>query len=197
MVMQVIVITDATLKEELLFGMTSELLDVIWIEDILELQQHKNANVIIDLAFEEDHLSLLRQFRGKLVVINSVVKTLAELDSSFVRINGWPSFLRSHFVEASTINENNRKPAEEIFSLFNKKLEWLPDSVGFVTPRVVSMIINEAFISLREDVSTREEIDQAMKLATNYPYGPFEWSDKIGIEKIESLLKRLGHEPVF
>jgi len=195
--MQVIVITDATLKEELLFGMTSELLDVIWIEDISELQQHKNANVIIDLAFEEDHLSLLRQFRGKLVVINSVVKTLAELDSSFVRINGWPSFLRSHFVEASTINENNRKPAEEIFSLFNKKLEWLPDSVGFVTPRVVSMIINEAFISLREGVSTREEIDQAMKLATNYPYGPFEWSDKIGIEKIESLLKRLGHEPVF
>jgi len=195
--MNVVVLTETVLKEELLFGLASNVEGVVWIEDAAELYHYQNADAIIDLVFEEGHLFILQQFRGKLIVINSVVKMLAELDSSYVRINGWPSFLRSHLVEASTINESNKKPAEEIFSLFNKKLEWLPDSVGFVTPRVVSMIINEAFISLREGVSTREEIDQAMKLATNYPYGPFEWSDKIGIEKIESLLKRLGHEPVF
>jgi 3-hydroxybutyryl-CoA dehydrogenase len=55
------------------------------------------------------------------------------------------------------------------------------------------MMINEAFIALNEGVSTKEEIDIAMKLGTNYPYGPFEWSEKIGVEKIKSLLEKLNH----
>ena len=29
----------------------------------------------------------------------------------------------------------------------------------------------------------------AMKLGTNYPYGPFEWADKIGLENVCELLK--------
>ena len=42
------------------------------------------------------------------------------------------------------------------------------------------MIINEAFLALQEGVSTKEEINTAMKLGTNYPLGPFEWVEKIG-----------------
>jgi 3-hydroxybutyryl-CoA dehydrogenase len=68
----------------------------------------------------------------------------------------------------------------------------VPDEIGFITPRVVSMIINEAFIALKEGVSTKGEIDTAMKLGTNYPYGPFEWAEKIGVEKIKSLLDKLS-----
>jgi 3-hydroxybutyryl-CoA dehydrogenase len=30
-----------------------------------------------------------------------------------------------------------------------------------------------------------------MKLGTNYPYGPFEWSKKIGLKNILELLKAL------
>ena len=81
---------------------------------------------------------------------------------------------------------------ETAFSLFNKTIQWLPDEPGFVTPRVISMVINEAFISLKEGVSTEDEIDIAMKLGTNYPYGPFEWSNKIGIGNVNSLLQKLG-----
>jgi len=33
-----------------------------------------------------------------------------------------------------------------------------------------------------------------MKLGTNYPYGPFEWSNKIGLQKIYSLLKKLNEK---
>jgi len=57
-----------------------------------------------------------------------------------------------------------------------------------VTPRVISMIINEAYFALDEGISSKEEIDTAMKLGTNYPYGPFEWSEKIGLKKIYDLL---------
>ena len=55
------------------------------------------------------------------------------------------------------------------------------------------MIVNEAYYTLQEEVSTKEEIDTAMKLGTNYPYGPFEWSELIGLDKIHLLLTRLGN----
>ena len=58
--------------------------------------------------------------------------------------------------------------------------------------RVICMIINEAFFALQEEVSTVNEIDLAMKLGTNYPYGPFEWQDKIGLQNIYQLLKSLS-----
>ncbi|TMI92961.1 MAG: hypothetical protein E6H08_11285 [Bacteroidetes bacterium] len=68
----------------------------------------------------------------------------------------------------------------------------MPDVKGFISPRVVSMIINEAYFALEENVSKKEEIDIAMKLGTNYPYGPFEWSKKIGLKNIAALLTELS-----
>jgi 3-hydroxyacyl-CoA dehydrogenase len=45
------------------------------------------------------------------------------------------------------------------------------------------MIINEAYFALEDNVSTKAETDIAMKLGTNYPYGPFEWGQLIGLKK--------------
>jgi 3-hydroxybutyryl-CoA dehydrogenase len=192
--MQVIVLTNESLKEELLSNVASVSEEIIWIETISQLQDHPNADAFIDLLFEKEHTSILQNLLPKTVIISSVEETLTAINSSFVRINAWPTFLKSTIVEASSLNEDRKKKAEEIFSLFNKKLEWLPDQIGFITPRVISMIINEAFISLKEGVSTKEEIDTAMKLGTNYPYGPFEWCEKIGTKKIASLLQQLNKE---
>ena len=54
------------------------------------------------------------------------------------------------------------------------------------------MIINEAYYTFEDDVSTKKEIDIAMKLGTNYPFGPFEWSEKIGLKNIYDLLLQLS-----
>jgi 3-hydroxybutyryl-CoA dehydrogenase len=63
-----------------------------------------------------------------------------------------------------------------------------------VSARVISTIINEAFLTVEENVSVEKEIDTAMKLGTNYPYGPFEWGEKIGLDKVVSLLEVLEKE---
>jgi 3-hydroxybutyryl-CoA dehydrogenase len=55
------------------------------------------------------------------------------------------------------------------------------DRVGLIKPRVIFMIINEACYTLQEGTASIEDIDLSMKLGTNYPFGPFEWCDKIGI----------------
>jgi len=56
------------------------------------------------------------------------------------------------------------------------------------------IIINEAFLTVEENVSVEKEIDTAMKLGTNYPYGPFEWGEKIGLNKVVYLLEVLEKE---
>ena len=163
--MQIVVLTNESLKEELLSDPSTFSEGIIWIENISQLKEHQTADVFIDLLFEKDHTPTLQSLLPKLIVINSVENTLAETNSSFVRINGWSTFLKSSIIEASSLNEAIRKKTEKNFSLFNKRLEWLPDEIGFITPRVISMIINEAFIALKEGVSTKEEIDTAMKLS--------------------------------
>jgi 3-hydroxybutyryl-CoA dehydrogenase len=190
-VMQMIVLTNDVLKEELLSDASSLHGTIIWIENIRQVNEYRDADVFIDLLFETGHITILQSLLPKTIVINSVERTLAEVNSSFVRINAWPGFLKSSIIEASSMNEDNKQIAEKVFALFGKKLEWLPDQTGFVTPRVISMVINEAFIALKEGVSTKDEIDTAMKLGTNYPYGPFEWAEIIGMHRIDSLLKRL------
>ena len=66
------------------------------------------------------------------------------------------------------------------------------DEPGLVSAKIIAMIINEAYFALGDDVSSKTAIDIAMKLGTNYPYGPFEWSEKIGIHNIYLLLKKLS-----
>ena len=51
------------------------------------------------------------------------------------------------------------------------------------------MIINEAYLTAEEGTATPEDIDTSMRLGTNYPYGPFEWSERIGIRHVYEVLK--------
>jgi 3-hydroxybutyryl-CoA dehydrogenase len=37
-------------------------------------------------------------------------------------------------------------------------------------------------------VASKADIDLSMKLGTNYPFGPFEWADRIGVDKLRKLL---------
>ena len=72
------------------------------------------------------------------------------------------------------------------------KVFFVADIVGMISLRAIAMIINEAYFGLMDEISTKQEIDIAMKLGTNYPYGPFEWGEKIGLKNIEKLLIELA-----
>lgn len=64
---------------------------------------------------------------------------------------------------------------------------------GFVTSRISALVGNEAFYMLQEGVGTAEEIDKAIKLGLNYPMGPFELGDLVGLDTRLNNLKYL-HE---
>lgn len=64
---------------------------------------------------------------------------------------------------------------------------------GFVTSRISALVGNEAFFMLQEGLGTPEEIDKAIKLGLNYPMGPFELGDLVGLDTRLNNLKYL-HE---
>ena len=196
--MPIIIAANESIKQELNLPSTQQ--EVIWANNAQQFLQYPQADAYIDLLFDNtpECLSLLRSLSPKPVVVNSVIYTLTETHPSFVRINGWSTFLQTGCVEASAANEQHKNNVADVFQQFNKQLEWLPDEPGFVTPRVISTIVNEAYFALSEGVSTKEEIDIAMKLGTNYPYGPFEWSEKIGLKNIAALLHQLSkQQPLY
>ncbi len=127
------------------------------------------------------------------VFVNEVSGTLADLpsDKCMIRINGWPGFLRYPVLELAA-READKKAAEIILDTLGWQYKWVADIPGLVTPRVISMIINEACYAVHENVSTAQEIDIALKLGTSYPLGPFEWNKQIGSQRIIQLLDILS-----
>jgi 3-hydroxybutyryl-CoA dehydrogenase len=195
-IMQIVVLSNAVLKEELLHQGTEVQANITWVDEVTDFLHHATADAFIDLLFENtiERIAILQQLLPKIVIINSVTDTLQSINPSFVRLNGWPTFLQAPLVEAASVQEELKEKSNAILALFGKQIEWLPDEPGFVTPRIISMIINEAYFALAEGVSTPQEVDTAMKLGTAYPYGPFEWGRKIGLQNIATLLTVLSKE---
>ena len=73
----------------------------------------------------------------------------------------------------------------------NKKLVVIDQNPGFIGPRVLFQILKEAQIVSDEKTASKLDIDKAMKLGTRYPFGPFEWEEKITDQNINLILKHL------
>jgi 3-hydroxybutyryl-CoA dehydrogenase len=68
------------------------------------------------------------------------------------------------------------------------------DSAGFVLNRVLASMINEAIYVYSYGLAPIESIDQMMKLAANFPMGPLEYADEIGLDNILNVLTLLMKE---
>lgn len=156
---------------------------------------------IIDLNLDDhpDHLQHYAALKGKTVIGCAVKKTLksivdeynGQLLCTLAGINALPTFIDRSCGEVSFLNNKDEPLVKEQL----KPLEWnfitVADQTGMVTPRIIVMVINEAFFTLYNGIASVEDIDKGMKLGTAYPFGPFEWADKIGIKDVYETLKAI------
>lgn len=82
---------------------------------------------------------------------------------------------------------------QQVGAQIGKEIVVVNELPGFVTSRISALVGNEAFFMLQEGVGTPEEIDKAIKLGLNYPMGPFELADLVGLDARLNNLKYL-HE---
>ena len=165
--------------------------DITWLRatDLTGLFNEKDAGAYFIL---QENVQLLNTaLPHKPVFINSVVNTLQEINAAdnVIRINGWAGFLAKELWEVCGILSET---AINVLNQSGKKFVQVPDIPGFISARIISMIINEAYYAAGENVSSEKAIDIAMKLGTNYPHGPFEWANIIGIKNIYTLLQKLS-----
>ena len=131
------------------------------------------------------------------VFVNTAKISLAEISNlrdhqikaTLFGFNGLPTFLNRDTLEVSVLNPPDIIQVVDICKKLNTDFLQVEDRVGLVTPRVICMIINEAYYTVQEGTATREDVDLAMKLGTNYPYGPFEWCKRIGVKHVYELLE--------
>lgn len=67
----------------------------------------------------------------------------------------------------------------------------IKDSPGFAVNRILIPMINEAVFCLQEEVASRDDIDNAMKIGANFPMGPLALADLIGLDICLRIMQEL------
>jgi 3-hydroxybutyryl-CoA dehydrogenase len=147
-------------------------------------------DALFDFEYENDENRKIILNNLQVPVFINCVTTCKNV-GKLICFNGWSSMVQNELWEL-IVNENEDVHFKNIMEALQIKYVLNSVAVGFVKARVVAMLVNEAYFALQDYVSTKEEIDIAMKLGTNYPYGPFEWSEIIGLKNIYVLLTELA-----
>jgi 3-hydroxybutyryl-CoA dehydrogenase len=66
-----------------------------------------------------------------------------------------------------------------------------PINAEQIAARVLATIVNEAAAAVSDGVAAPAAIDTAMRLGMNYPNGPLEWGERIGLEQVVRTLDQL------
>lgn len=198
--MEVLVIGHESEFEEIetKFGNHNEL---IFAEDHSVLKSDVTFDCVFDFLVGEssDNFDFYNNFTGLTIFINIPKISLQELmyfmegqfSNTVFGFNGLPTFMNRPLLEVSVLHETDKDALAKICKGLSTYFELVNDRVGMVTPRIIFMIINEAFYTVQEGTATKEDIDLGMKLGTNYPFGPFEWCEKIGIENVYETLEAI------
>ncbi|WP_152081030.1 3-hydroxyacyl-CoA dehydrogenase PaaH [Enterobacter oligotrophicus] len=72
-----------------------------------------------------------------------------------------------------------------------KRVVQIADYPGLLVWRTLAMIANEALDALQKGVASEKDIDTAMRLGVNYPNGPIAWGERLGWQRLLTLLENL------
>ena len=198
--MEVLVIGHESEFEEIeaKFGNHNEL---IFAEDHSVLKSDVTFDCVFDFLVGEssDNFDFYNNFTGLTIFVNIPKISLQELmyfmegkfSNTVFGFNGLPTFMNRPLLEVSVLHKTDKDALAKICKGLNTDFELVNDRVGMVTPRIIFMIINEAFYTVQEGTATKEDIDLGIKLGTNYPFGPFEWCEKMGIENVYETLEAI------
>lgn len=141
---------------------------------------------------------------GRVLASNTSTLSLTELASVTKhpeRVIGmhfvYPAF-RIDVVEIvrglQTSDDTFERTKEFIERDLSKKGVMVFESPGFVTTRLICLLINESLNVLQEGVASPEDIDAAMRIGYQFHYGPLEMADRFGLDSVWAALDRMFRE---
>lgn len=93
-----------------------------------------------------------------------------------------------------TSDETFRDMKHFVEETIQKKGIMVYESPGYVTSRLICLLINEALHVMQEGVASPEDIDTAMRIGYSFHYGPLEMADRFGLDSVLAALERMFRE---
>ncbi len=104
-------------------------------------------------------------------------------------INPVPLMKLVEVIRGNATNDETVKLVWDLALSLKKFPVEVRDVPGFVSNRVLQVMINEAIFCLYEEVASVEGIDTVMKLGMNHPMGPLQLADLIGLDTVLYILE--------
>jgi 3-hydroxybutyryl-CoA dehydrogenase len=96
--------------------------------------------------------------------------------------NPVPAMKLVEIIRAYQTSDETVARGREFCEALKKETILAKDYPGFITTRIGLMMIAEAVRCLEEGVGTAEDIDKGMRLGFNFPMGPLELADLVGVD---------------
>lgn len=104
-------------------------------------------------------------------------------------MNPVPVMKLVEIIRGIATSDETYQAVKDLTLKLNKTPVEVRDVPGFVSNRVLQMMINEAIYCLYEGVASVEDIDAVMKLGMNHPMGPLQLADFIGLDTVLSIME--------
>jgi 3-hydroxybutyryl-CoA dehydrogenase len=165
----------------------------------------KDADYVIEAVFERAEVKLpifgqLEEICPKETVLASNTSGIpVSLLASATRrpdkvigthfMNPVPLMKGVEIVRTLLTSEQTMRISLDFVKSLGKETVVVKDSPGFVTNRIITLVMNEAAKLLEANLASIEDIDKIEKLSHNWPMGPFELADMVGIDVLVDLLE--------
>ena len=168
-------------------------------------QAAKDADYVIEAVFERADVKapILRQLSGicpphTVLASNTSSIPISMLAAATDRpekvigvhfMNPVPVMKGVEVVKSLLTSEKTIETSLGLVASFGKEAVVVKDSPGFVTNRIAAVVWNEGAKLLDEGAASAEDIDKIMRLSFNWPMGPLELADLVGIDVVVDLLE--------
>ena len=165
----------------------------------------KDADYVIEAVFEraEVKLPIFGQLEGicpqETILASNTSGIPVSLLASATRrpkkvigthfMNPVPLMKGVEIVKTLLTSEETLELSLDFVQSLGKETVVVKDSPGFVTNRIITLVMNEAAKLLEDNLASIEDFDKIEKLSHNWPMGPFELADLVGIDVIVDLLE--------
>jgi 3-hydroxybutyryl-CoA dehydrogenase len=168
-------------------------------------QAAKDADYVIEAVFERVDIKLpvyqqLEEICPKQTILSSntsgiPISLLASATKRPEKVIGMhffspvPVMRGLEVVKSLLTSEETLKVSLDFGKSIGKESVVVKDSPAFVSNRIITLVLNEGAKMLEEDLASMEDIDKIIKLSFNWPMGPFELNDLVGIDVAVDLLE--------
>jgi 3-hydroxybutyryl-CoA dehydrogenase len=178
--------------------------------DLQEMVQE--ADVVIeavpeDLSLKKNVFQKLDRYtkREAILATNTSELSVTAIASATTRpdkvigmhwFNPAPVMKLIEIVKGVTTSEETIAAIQQLSEEIGKETVVVEDRQGFVTTRAIAAHMIECIRMYEEGVATAEDIDKAVRLGLNYPMGPLELADMVGLDTMlfvsENLTEAYG-----